>query len=411
MNERSEIVSNVVLERAREFLGSSCDAQLRLVSKHFYALMASLPREDLKVTVVYYHIIISSYHTVNTSNTIQPTTYNRTLYIIQPDTLKVAHYLSSGGLFEWARSRLAMPLEDETFHTAATGGHLEALQVAVQQLHDRDWKTKKDWDWLSECSYLAAKCGHIHVLQWLRGLDSGFNWGADVRVTLAAAEGSQLEVLKWSRRQSPPCSFGRHCCDTAGQNNNFPMLKWLLTQDARAPMHSLTLARCTSSNNIEMLQWLLDLERWLAIDFSWQQGFQFDRAPGEWGGGACNSAAREDNFEVLKWLVSRSFLINASTFSAAAGSGNLDMLKWLRARTPPCPWDQHACYSAVWGGHFEVREGRDGCGESRGVQGRCCYTHTHTHSIMHTYTHTHTFAHIQIYKYTHTFKLYRCCSG
>jgi hypothetical protein len=173
MNATSEIMPNVVLERARDFLGPSCDAQLRLVNKQFYAVLASVPLEDLKTE----------------------------------------HYLSSRVLFEWARSFLGMPLEEKTFHLAARGGHLEALQVALQH--------RTDWDWLSDATYLAAKFGHIHVLAWLRGLDSGFDWGADVRVTNGAAQGDQLEVLQWSRLQSPPSSFGKGCCDTAGRKNHF----------------------------------------------------------------------------------------------------------------------------------------------------------------------------------------------
>ncbi|KAJ1392776.1 hypothetical protein B484DRAFT_408399 [Ochromonadaceae sp. CCMP2298] len=99
------------------------------------------------------------------------------------EDLRAAHYLSYGKLFDWARSCLGMPLEEETLLCATCSGHLEALQRARQQLHQHH----RDWEWLGEAGFIAAKHGHIHVLHWLRGLDSGYDWGVDVRVTLGAA--------------------------------------------------------------------------------------------------------------------------------------------------------------------------------------------------------------------------------
>jgi hypothetical protein len=71
-----------VLERAREFLGTTCDAQIRLVSRGCRDLLATVHHKPLRV----------------------------------------ADYLSSVALFVWATEKLCMPEKKDFAHRAARSG-------------------------------------------------------------------------------------------------------------------------------------------------------------------------------------------------------------------------------------------------------------------------------------------------
>jgi hypothetical protein len=92
------IHSAFVLQRAREFLGSSCDLQLRVLSQACNEEMQEIPLE-----------------------------------VSNPED-----YLYSVALFEWARDHMGMPMYEDIYEVAAYDGHLALLQY---------WKATEALPW------------------------------------------------------------------------------------------------------------------------------------------------------------------------------------------------------------------------------------------------------------------------
>jgi hypothetical protein len=73
----------------------------------------------------------------------------------------------------------------------------------------------------------AAWCGHLHVLQWLRG---GQNppcpW--DTKACSNAAEYGYLDVLRWLRSQDPPCPWNvSDCLRLAEKGSHWDIVTWI----------------------------------------------------------------------------------------------------------------------------------------------------------------------------------------
>jgi len=148
-------------------------------------------------------------------------------------------------------------------------------------------------------SLTAAMQGHINVLDWLRSKGYEFDSGA----CQGAAEGGQLETLKWLRNLDPPCPWNEAAPETAIERGHLEVLKWLKRSGCPWPWDAVsTAARC---GQIEILEWL--------------------RSEGErFTGAACCNAA-----------------------GSAIGNRRLKTLKWLRSLDPPCPWNKSECRDAA----------------------------------------------------------------
>jgi hypothetical protein len=120
-----------VLHWAREFLGSSCDLQLRVLSRACNESMQQIP-------------LVAA---------------------------KVEGYLSSVPLFLWARDGMGMPISEGIYEEAASRGHLALLQ---------HFRATAALPWIREISIAACKGGHLEVLQWLRAQDPPCPWDAGV---------------------------------------------------------------------------------------------------------------------------------------------------------------------------------------------------------------------------------------
>jgi hypothetical protein len=59
---------------------------------------------------------------------------------------------------------------------------------------------ENDCPWNEETCYLAAKGGHLEMLQWARENGCPWNW----QTCWKAAEGGHLEVLKWASEKGCP---------------------------------------------------------------------------------------------------------------------------------------------------------------------------------------------------------------
>ncbi|KAJ1435084.1 hypothetical protein B484DRAFT_325782 [Ochromonadaceae sp. CCMP2298] len=196
-----------VLDRAREFLGATCDPQLRLVSRRCRDALAAVPREELRVE----------------------------------------DFLSSASLFVWARKKLRMP-QGRVAVKAALGGHLAVLKwlkkvkgrtpcpldlwthsIAAQHGHIGLLYALQSYHHCgSDTCAAAARGGHVDVLQWLRSHDPPCPW--DAVTSHAAAATGHLE-LQWMRAQDPPCPWDEGACANAAAEGQLNVLKWLRAQE------------------------------------------------------------------------------------------------------------------------------------------------------------------------------------
>jgi hypothetical protein len=173
------------------FLGTSCDPQLRLVSKNCNTVMEKWTRggKDMR------------------------------------------DYLSSAALFNWAVNELRMPVAEDICEKAARGGHLTLLQ-SFRATPSLAWKDNNiQWD-EATCSS-AAQGGQLHVLQWLRAQDPPCPW--DQETCEYAAWCGNLHVLLWLRAQDLPCPWDKETCNAAAWGGNLRLLQWLRAQDPPCP--------------------------------------------------------------------------------------------------------------------------------------------------------------------------------
>jgi hypothetical protein len=138
----------------RGFLGTSCDPQLRLVSKDCNAVMQKWARKRLQVQ----------------------------------------EYLSSAALFTWAANELRMPVGKDICEEAAREGHLALLQC----FQARYFEMLPRYFQATPLSILIESL--LIPRQWL---DIKFRW--DYKICQRAARGGHLHVLRWLRAQDPPC--------------------------------------------------------------------------------------------------------------------------------------------------------------------------------------------------------------
>jgi len=195
-----------VLDRAREFLGATCDPQLRLVSRRCRDAVAAVPR----------------------------------------DLLRIEDYLSSASFFVWAREELRIPEgRRDTAGIAARGGHLDVLR----------WlRAKEERSWTPSICETAARQGHLHVLEWLRAQDPPCPWNE--QTCTAAASGGHLEVLQWVRAQDPPCPWDPSVTFLAAREGHLDVLQWLRAQDPPCPWSASSSERAARVGNLEILQWV-----------------------------------------------------------------------------------------------------------------------------------------------------------
>jgi hypothetical protein len=139
-------------------MGTTCDPQLRLVSRSFRDLLAAVSYEDLRIE----------------------------------------DFLSSLRLFLWARDELSFDYPALTLAVkAARGSHVKVLE----------WLRDKQGAWTTAVCESAASAGHVHVLIWLRAQDLPCPW--DVWTCARAAQHGHLEGAAVGASPGPALSLGR----------------------------------------------------------------------------------------------------------------------------------------------------------------------------------------------------------
>mmetsp|Transcript_1335 Transcript_1335/g.3081 ORF Transcript_1335/g.3081 Transcript_1335/m.3081 type:complete len:722 (-) Transcript_1335:726-2891(-) len=307
-----------VLERTREFLGTACDPQLRLVSRWCRDVLAPVPRA----------------------------------------LLRVDDFLTPVKLYVWARRQLGMPRGKGVAIKGARGGHLGMLQFLGKS---------KGGFWGGALCDAAAGGGHLHVLQWLRSRTPAVHWGPDG--TRGAAEGGHLGSLQWMYAQRPKCPRVYDICLYAARGGHLHVLEWLRARDSFCLLASNACSQAAAHGHLEVLKWLR------ARGCSWSedtcaaaatgghmhilQWLRSQNPPCPWAGDTYAGAAKGGHLSILQWLRAQTppcpwvpGIEPACT--AAAENGHLEALQWLRSQTPPRPWDAEACHSAADNGQLEV---------------------------------------------------------
>ncbi|WZN58710.1 hypothetical protein HKI87_01g02340 [Chloropicon roscoffensis] len=91
----------------------------------------------------------------------------------------------------------------------------------------------------------AAEGGNVEALKFLRGLDPPCPWGFEICTT--AASNGHLEVLKWARAQDPPCPWTEWACNAAAREGHLEVLKWLRAQNPPCPWSRYRCKRARST--------------------------------------------------------------------------------------------------------------------------------------------------------------------
>jgi serine/threonine protein kinase len=193
--------------------------------------------------------------------------------------------------------KISKEIINKTFRVAAKKGHIEVLEWLTKVFNI----TEEDYN---EAFLLAAGNGHLKVLKWLKEnfnitkeyVKSNYNL-----VFKYAAEQGHLEILKWLKEE-------------------FNITKEDATSDRNA-----TFINVAENGNLKVLEWLTK-----TFDITEHEAKINDNY-------AFRMAAKEGHLNVLKWLT-KTFNIteqeakinNNSAFRVAEENGHLEVLKWLK---------------------------------------------------------------------------------
>ncbi len=164
--------------------------------------------------------------------------------------------------------------------------------------------------WYPEVCAIAAKRGHLDILQFL------IEHGCPIDETAAAY---------------------------AAKYDHFDCLKYLV-EDAKAPYDSLILINAAESGNVEMTEWTM---RFVDV--------------GAWGTAACIGAAKNGHIPVMKLFFDEGTERSPGICDAAA-----EGYQWLAleyAHSEGCDWDENTCVAASEHGSLECLRGlhENGC--------------------------------------------------
>ena len=210
---------------------------------------------------------------------------------------------------------------------AARYGHLELVQWLCGERSRLNYLKRAtggfDMNWNVMAN--AAMSGNLELVEWLRG--KGCEW--DSMACESAALGGHLGVLQWLRANG--CDWDAGTGNKAAYGGHLATLRW--ARENGCGWSALTCAFAAFGGQLEVLQWL--------------------RANGcPWTAQTCDDAARGGHLETLRWARENGCGWGEVTTASAAWGGHLGILQWLRAEG--CPWDEHTCYYAVDKGHVEM---------------------------------------------------------
>jgi hypothetical protein len=139
----------------------------------------------------------------------------------------------------------------DTFHAipvvrpcnvSAQFGRLEILQYFKQ----------KGYAWSAKTCVLAAKGGHLLLLQWMRAPKD--HWGQcpwDERTCTAAAENGHIHILQWARANA--CDWNEDTCTQAAEYGHLHILKWARANGC--DWSEWTCSVAAGNGHLHVLQW------------------------------------------------------------------------------------------------------------------------------------------------------------
>jgi hypothetical protein len=117
----------------------------------------------------------------------------------------------------WMRRQISpCPWSEGTCSSAAHNGHLQMLQ----------WLRIEGCPWNEYSCQCAARSGHFEVLKWLRIQNPPCPW--DEYACQFATQNGDLPMLQWLRSQCPPCPWNiQNCSLLAADCGHLEILEWL----------------------------------------------------------------------------------------------------------------------------------------------------------------------------------------
>ena len=220
---------------------------------------------------------------------------------------------------------------------AAKGGHLKVLQWGFEtkyfhfgkptvegaagpgHLDIVKWLVEGDpsCEWEVKAMYLAARGGHIEVMKFLleKHIDP-LTLLMDPRIMNEAAGGGHIEVMKWLKaRAGPSVQLIPEMCYQAAWNGRVDMLDWLKSEGCSLTTGDSLLTSAATGGQLATLKWLRE-----------QQGAPFDNL-------TADNAVYRGHWEVLKWLIEKGCLWGMFGFHYAVSKGwDLEKLRWMKEK-------------------------------------------------------------------------------
>ena len=226
---------------------------------------------------------------------------------------------------------------------AAKGGHIDIVRLLLYKAAD-----------LEHVCLLAAKHGHLELLEWLHGrrlLSPSF-------VCTEAALKGHLAVIQWAC--SHGCEWDSWTFNAAASGGHLHILQWL--KDQCCPPPSVDDIHVSGHGHADIIRWMVENGRDAQLGVStisqaargghWDVVWWLHDIGSPWDGKTCSEIARHGDVEMLRWARSRGCPWDEGTCIAAASAGHLEVLQW--ARSNGCPWNGEVCARAAAGGHLKV---------------------------------------------------------
>eukprot|EP00594_Rhizosolenia_setigera_P014950 CAMPEP_0178965868 /NCGR_PEP_ID=MMETSP0789-20121207/16580_1 /TAXON_ID=3005 /ORGANISM="Rhizosolenia setigera, Strain CCMP 1694" /LENGTH=487 /DNA_ID=CAMNT_0020651019 /DNA_START=1 /DNA_END=1462 /DNA_ORIENTATION=+ len=207
----------------------------------------------------------------------------------------------------------------------------------------------KEEKFIREVCYLIAETGIIEILKeifdsvqedLLKVLKN------DVKICAHAAEGNQLFVLRWLRKENFLCDFSS--CLGAVRRGNLEVVQYLYTQrDLSWPQNHFPLFIAAAEGaHLHVMHWLR------FNSYEWNHPFPhsyWKRNPK-----TCEVASKRGHLSVVEYLHKNGFTWNSTACLAAISGGHLAVLKYLRTHSKE--WDNSPQFviAAAKGGFLEI---------------------------------------------------------
>ncbi len=197
-----------------------------------------------------------------------------------------------------------------------------------------------EWDGTTfEC---AAKYNHLHILKFLKKHKCEISNYASVHV----AENGNIEMMKWLIVNS--YVIHDETCQTAAAYGHLDMLKLLRQGNYYWDIYTCLMA--AKNGQLECLQWSIENGCDFDVSYIYSDAACFNqlhiikwmRSKGYvWDSKTCANAAKNNHFELLKWLVKEGCELDINVYDVALryfnfnSNNNADMLQWLKDSNCP----------------------------------------------------------------------------